>query len=97
MEMKNNQSKLKVADASGYLPADDSKDNSVCMWGMSEIADDEESNADTNSGVKYKHEDKYRDDPKKVLKAFFEREMFDESPQYEFSKVGFNKNICTLE
>lgn len=44
------------------------------------------------------HEHRYRDDPKKALSAYFDREGIDPAPEFEFiDGAGFGKQHCRME
>ncbi|VDQ13586.1 unnamed protein product [Trichobilharzia regenti] len=49
------------------------------------------------SGTCLSHEKLYRDDPKRALNAYFEREGIDPVPQYEFVEAPFGKQHCRIE
>lgn len=43
------------------------------------------------------HENAYMDDPKRALKAYFDREGIDPPPDYEFVDGRFGQQMCRLE
>ncbi|XP_076463473.1 kanadaptin-like [Babylonia areolata] len=70
-----------------------------CSWGMGEDAieeDEENPTATSVTGLVPQHEHLYKDDPKKALKGFYEREGCD-LPDYQFTEVGFGKHKCVVE
>ncbi|TNN11971.1 Kanadaptin [Schistosoma japonicum] len=69
-----------------------------CDWGMS-LEDPVAEPIPTllQSGACLSHEKLYRDDPKRALNAFFEREGIDPVPQYEFVEAPFGKQHCRIE
>lgn len=50
-----------------------------------------------DSGNCLSHEKNYIEDPKKALKAFFDREGIDPYPEYEFVEGRFGQQICRVE
>ncbi|CAH8435361.1 unnamed protein product [Schistosoma margrebowiei] len=69
-----------------------------CNWGMS-LEDPVSEPIPTllQSGTCLSHEKLYRDDPKRALNAYFEREGIDPIPQYEFVEAPFGKQHCRIE
>ncbi|CAH8432985.1 unnamed protein product [Schistosoma intercalatum] len=69
-----------------------------CNWGMS-LEDPVSEPIPTllQSGTCLNHEKLYRDDPKRALNAYFEREGIDPVPQYEFVEAPFGKQHCRIE
>ncbi|VDN98193.1 unnamed protein product [Rodentolepis nana] len=71
-----------------------------CNWGISVDAE-EEYNGEimqrrlAESGNCLSHEKNYAEDPKKALKAFFDREGLD--PEYEFVEGKFGQQMCRIE
>ncbi|TPP58494.1 Smad nuclear interacting protein [Fasciola gigantica] len=71
-----------------------------CDWGFST---DDPSADGTNflSSVKgaacLSHENLYQDDPRRALKAYFEREGIEPAPEYEFVEAAFGKQNCRIE
>nr|CAH8822970.1 unnamed protein product [Trichobilharzia regenti] len=69
-----------------------------CDWGMSlEDPTPEPIPSLLQSGTCLSHEKLYRDDPKRALNAYFEREGIDPVPQYEFVEAPFGKQHCRIE
>ncbi|CAH8825345.1 unnamed protein product [Trichobilharzia szidati] len=69
-----------------------------CDWGMSlEDPTPEPIPSLLQSGTCLSHEKLYRDDPKRALNAYFEREGIDPAPQYEFVEAPFGKQHCRIE
>ena len=46
--------------------------------------------------VEAPHEDSYREDPKRALRVYFDREGVDEG-EYDITEAGFGKYQCRLE
>uniref|UniRef100_A0A3Q0KKL7 Putative smad nuclear interacting protein n=1 Tax=Schistosoma mansoni TaxID=6183 RepID=A0A3Q0KKL7_SCHMA len=69
-----------------------------CNWGMS-LEDPVSEPIPTllQSGTCLSHEKLYRDDPKRALNAYFEREGIDPIPQFEFVEAPFGKQHCRIE
>ncbi|CAG9536161.1 unnamed protein product [Cercopithifilaria johnstoni] len=72
------------------------KESDGIMWGMD--YDEELGFAQANGDDIQDHEEKYRDDPLKVLSRFFEKEGFDMEFTYEETGTGRNhKWLCSIE
>ncbi|VDK80073.1 unnamed protein product [Onchocerca ochengi] len=73
------------------------KESDGIMWGMD--YDEELAYAQTNEGDEIQdREERYRDDPLKVLSRFFEKEGFEMEFTYEETGAGQNhKWICSIE
>ncbi|CAH8430768.1 unnamed protein product [Schistosoma turkestanicum] len=69
-----------------------------CNWGIS-LEDPVPEPIPTllQSGTCLSHEKLYRDDPKRTLNTYFEREGIDPIPQYEFVEAPFGKQHCRIE
>ncbi|CAH8434057.1 unnamed protein product [Heterobilharzia americana] len=69
-----------------------------CDWGISlEDPIPEPIPSLLQSGSCLSYEKLYRDDPKRALNAYFEREGIDPVPQYEFVEAPFGKQHCRIE
>ncbi|KAM7536873.1 hypothetical protein Aperf_G00000080908 [Anoplocephala perfoliata] len=73
-----------------------------CNWGLADDGEDEDNGENAlqllaDSGNCLSHEKNYIEDPKKALKAFFDREGIDPYPEYEFVEGKFGQQICRVE
>ncbi|CAH8509960.1 unnamed protein product [Dicrocoelium dendriticum] len=71
-----------------------------CDWGISaEDANTDGPNfaAAVNGAACLSYERLYQDDPKRALKAYFEREGIEPAPEYEFVDASFGKQHCKID
>ncbi|KAL5971813.1 Kanadaptin [Taenia solium] len=72
----------------------------VCNWGMVDDVDEAEDVLHqrlAESGNCLGHENSYIADPKRALRAFFDREGTVPLPEYEFVEGRFGQQICRIE
>ncbi|KAL5104774.1 hypothetical protein TcWFU_009521 [Taenia crassiceps] len=78
----------------------DENNANVCNWGMTDDVDDAENVLQqrlAEGGSCLSHENSYIADPKKALRAYFDREGFVPLPEYEFVEGRFGQQICRIE
>ncbi|VDP92149.1 unnamed protein product [Echinostoma caproni] len=71
-----------------------------CDWGFSaEEPCDDGANflANIKGAACLSHENLYLDDPKRALRAYFEREGIEPAPEFEFVEAAFGKQHCRIE
>ncbi|KAH9279170.1 Uncharacterized protein ECG_08297 [Echinococcus granulosus] len=79
---------------------EDESDANICNWGMEDDGDEDENVLQqrlAESGNCLSHESSYIADPKRALRAFFDREGLDPLPEYEFVKGRFGQQMCRIE
>lgn len=71
-----------------------SEDETVCSWGMSEDAEEEDGSVNPFA-LSTLNEELYIDDPKKTLSGWFEREGYE--VEYKVEEKGFRTFSCTVQ
>ncbi|VDM35390.1 unnamed protein product, partial [Hydatigera taeniaeformis] len=92
--------KAKIARREQKKALNDENDANACNWGMVDDVDEDENALQqrlAESGNCLSHESSYIADPKKALRAYFDREGFDPLPEYEFVEGRFGQQICRIE
>lgn len=73
----------------------------ACNWGMDEEAEEPGTQqllqSLHDSAACLNHEQMYAEDPKKALRAYFEREGIEPAPEYEFVEGKFGQQMCRIE
>ncbi|CDS36641.1 smad nuclear interacting protein [Echinococcus multilocularis] len=79
---------------------EEESDANICNWGMEDDGDEDENVLQqrlAESGNCLSHESSYIADPKRALRAFFDREGLDPLPEYEFVEGRFGQQMCRIE